>query len=63
MSDRLTELRIENKKLKEQIENLEKKVLSLVGNIDINTSGGPKSKDLLNNEVIELINTTEDFIS
>ncbi len=63
MSDRLTELRIENKKLKEQIENLEKKVLSLVGNIDINTSGGPKSKDLLNNEVIELINTTEDQLN
>ena len=63
MSDRLTEFRIENQKLKKQVEDLEKKVLSLVGNIEINTSGGPKSKDVLNNEMLELINTTKEKLS
>lgn len=63
MSDRLTEFRIENQKLKKQVEDLEKKVLSLVGNIEINTSGGPKSKDVLNNELLELINTTKEKLS
>ncbi len=63
MSDRLTEFRIENAKLKKQIEDLELKVLSLVGNIEINTSGGQNSKGLLNNEILELMNTTEDQLN
>ncbi|MBY9007232.1 MAG: hypothetical protein KGD63_10790 [Candidatus Lokiarchaeota archaeon] len=63
MSDRLTEFRIENKKLKKQIEDLELKILSLVGNIELNTSGGPNSKGLINNEILELMNTTEEELN
>ncbi len=55
MSDRLLELRIENQKLKNQVEQLENKILSLVGNIEIEVS----QKGLLNEEILILFENTE----
>jgi phosphatidylserine/phosphatidylglycerophosphate/cardiolipin synthase-like enzyme len=59
LSDRLVELRIENKRLKDQVENLEQKVLSLVGMIELYASGGSENKNVLNDQIIQLINSTK----
>ena len=59
MSDRLTELRIENKRLKQQVVELEAKVLSLVGMISLKSSGGSEGKNILNEHLINLIITTK----
>ncbi len=59
MAERLTELRLENRRLKKQVMDLEDKVLSLVGMISIEQSGGLKQRDRLNNLILELINSTE----
>ncbi|MEJ2251468.1 MAG: hypothetical protein P8Y70_04690 [Candidatus Lokiarchaeota archaeon] len=61
-SDRIVELRIENKRLKEQVESLEKKVLTLVGNIEIEISGKSKNVNLINNEITELINNSKNSL-
>lgn len=62
MSDRLTELRIENRRLKAQVQDLEDKVLSLVGMINIEQSGG-ENRGLLNHKIIELMNSTQDQLN
>jgi len=62
ISDRLIELRVENKRLKEQISNLENKILSLVGMVEIESSGG-KKKNVLNDSLINLINSTTDQLN
>lgn len=62
MSDRLTELRIENRRLKAQVQDLEDKVLSLVGMINIEQSGG-ENRGLLNQKIIELMNSTQDQLN
>ncbi|MFW9781990.1 MAG: hypothetical protein ACFFFB_06875 [Candidatus Heimdallarchaeota archaeon] len=56
--NRLTELRIENQKLKKQVQELESKVLSLVGMMNLVSSGGSNKKYRLNDELIEFINST-----
>ncbi|MFX1584862.1 MAG: hypothetical protein ACFFDL_09695 [Promethearchaeota archaeon] len=58
MSDRLIELRFENQNLKKQVQDLESKVLSLVGMVDLKSSGGSDKKNLLNDLLIELITST-----
>lgn len=58
MSDRLIELRVENQKLKQQVQDLESKVLSLVGMINLESSGGQERKNVLNDHLINLINST-----
>lgn len=58
MSDRLIELRVENQKLKQQVQDLESKVLSLVGMINLESSGGQDKKNVLNEHLINLINST-----
>lgn len=63
MSDRITELRTENARLKRQVEDLENKVLSLVGMISLESSGEGKNKELLNDKLIEFINTTTDQLN
>jgi hypothetical protein len=63
MSDRLTELRIENKRLKTQIANLESKILSVVGMISIENSGGPQKPSNLINDLVEIIQTTSDQLN
>lgn len=59
MSDRILELRTENQKLKQQIINLESKVLSLVGMVKFESSGGPEKKNVLNDHLLELIANTK----
>ena len=63
MSDRLIELRVENKRLKEQITNLENKIMSLVGMFSIESSGGAEKKNVLNDLLLNLINSTEDQLN
>lgn len=58
LSDRLTELRIENRRLKSQVQDLENKVLNLVGMIGIEQSGG-ENKGLINNMILEMFKTCE----
>jgi hypothetical protein len=59
LSERLRELRIENQKLKNQVEQLENKILSLVGNIEIEVS----QKGLLNEEILTLFENTENQLN
>ncbi len=63
MSDRLTDLRIENKRLKSQVQDLENKILSVVGKITIESSGGSNVSTPLNDQIIELINLTTDQLN
>jgi len=58
MSDRIIELRVENARLKREVQNLENKVLSLVGMITLEPSGGPERKNVLNEHLINLITST-----
>jgi len=58
MSDSNFVLRIENDKLKKKVENLENKVLSLVGLISLESSGDLKHKNVLNEILINLITST-----
>ena len=58
MSDRNIELRIENARLKKEVQNLENKVLSLVGMISLESSGGSERKNVLNEHLINLITST-----
>jgi len=59
MSDRILELRTENQRLKQQVQNLENKVLSLVGMVRFESSGGPEKKNVLNKHLLELISNTK----
>lgn len=63
MSDRINELRIENRRLKIQVEDLENKILALVGKISLDSSGVGENKNLLNEKLIEFINTTSDQLN
>jgi len=56
---------MENRRLKQQIEDFEKRVLSLVGNIVIESSGGTEGQDkeLLNEKLVEIIQTTNDQLN
>ena len=58
MSDRIIELRVENTRLKNEVQNLENKVLSLVGMINLESSGGNEHKNVLNEHLINLITST-----
>ncbi len=63
MSDRLIELRVKNKRLKDQVLSLEEKVLSLVGMISLETSGGLTKKNVLNDQLINLIQETKEQLN
>ncbi|MBY8981011.1 MAG: hypothetical protein KGD72_11520, partial [Candidatus Lokiarchaeota archaeon] len=58
MSDRIIELRVENNRLKNEVQNLENKVLALVGMISLESSGGLERKNVLNERLINLITST-----
>ncbi|MFX0145090.1 MAG: hypothetical protein ACFE9C_13575 [Candidatus Hodarchaeota archaeon] len=62
-TDRLLELRVENKKLKQQIASLEDKIMSLVGMVNIESSGGMEKKNVLNDLLLNLINSTNDQLN
>jgi hypothetical protein len=55
LSDRIIELRIENARLKEQVQDLENKILSLVGILNLESSEGADGKKIMNDRVLELI--------
>lgn len=59
MSDRTIELRTENSRLKKEVQNLENKILSLVGMISLRSSGGSEGKNILNEQLINLILSTK----
>ncbi len=63
MSDRLIELRVQNRRLKDQVQSLEEKVLSLVGMINLESSGGPSNKNVLNDHLINLIQETKEQLN
>ena len=63
MSDRIVELRVENQRLKQQVESLEQKVLSLVGMTSIETSGGPEKKNVLNDNLMSIIYSTQNQLN
>ena len=60
LTDRINELRLENRRLKQQIEEFEKRVLNLVGNTIIEASGEGENKELLNETIINVIQTSQD---
>lgn len=58
MSERIRELRIENRKLKDQVEKLEDRVLKLVGSVEFQIS-----KDgMINEDILTLFNETKQKI-
>jgi hypothetical protein len=59
----LIELRIQNKKLQQQIAGLEDKIMSLVGMVNIESSGGAEKRNVLNDMLINLINSTNDQLN
>jgi phosphatidylserine/phosphatidylglycerophosphate/cardiolipin synthase-like enzyme len=63
MSDRLIELRVENQRLKQQVESLEQKVLSLVGMTSIESSGGVEKKNVLNDHLMSIIYSTQEQLN
>ncbi|MFX1276416.1 MAG: hypothetical protein ACFFBP_22645 [Promethearchaeota archaeon] len=64
MSDRIIELRLENRRLKEQVQKLEDRILTLVGAINIQSSGVFEGKKtILNDLLIELIGQTEEQLN
>jgi hypothetical protein len=64
MSDpRIIELRVENKKLKQEIASLENKILSLVGMVNIESSGGQDKRNVLNDQLLNLIASTTEQLN
>lgn len=63
MSDRIIELRRENSRLKNEVQNLENKILSLVGMVNLKSSGGSEGKNILNELLINLIISTKQQLS
>jgi hypothetical protein len=59
LSDRIIELRTENSRLKNEVQNLENKILSLVGMINLKSSGGSEGKNVLNEQLINLVFSTK----
>lgn len=60
---RIIALRVENKKLKQEIASLENKILSLVGMFNIESSGGQDKKNVLNDQLLNLIGSTKEQLN
>jgi hypothetical protein len=58
LTERIIELRVENARLKEQVQDLENKVLSLVGMINLESSEGVEGKKVINDRLLQLITNT-----
>jgi len=63
LSDRIIELRRENSRLKNEVQNLENKILSLVGMVNLKSSGGSEGKNIINELLINLIISTKQQLS
>ena len=61
--NRLLELRVENKRLKQEIASLEDKIMTLVGMFNIETSGSQDSKNNLNDQLLNLIASTKEQLN
>ncbi len=59
LSERIIELRVENDRLRREVQKLENKVLSLVGTINLESSGGQEGKNIINERLINLITSTK----
>ncbi|MFW9987633.1 MAG: hypothetical protein ACFFC3_03175 [Candidatus Odinarchaeota archaeon] len=49
--------------MREQITSLENKIMTLVGMVNIEYSGGTEKKNILNDSLINLINSTQDQLN
>jgi len=54
---------VANKRLQEQVTNLENKIMTLVGMVNIESSGGIEKKNVLNDLLMNLINSTQDQLN
>ena len=54
---------MENKRLKQEIASLETKILSLVGMFTIESSGGQANKNVLNDQLTNLIGSTKEQLN
>ncbi|HEC37708.1 hypothetical protein LCGC14_0587280 [marine sediment metagenome] len=54
---------MENKRLKQEISSLETKILSLVGMFTIESSGGQENKNVLNDQLVNLIGSTKEQLN
>jgi len=57
--DRIKQLRLENTKLREKINQLEERILTIVGLFDLFPSGIEGKKEVLNDRIISVINSAE----
>ncbi len=62
-SDRLIELKIANQRLKKEVENLENKILNLVGMVEIERSGGEGYENYINQKLMELIMASSSYLN
>lgn len=63
MSDRIIELKVQNQRLKREVESLENKILNLVGMIEIFHSGSEDQKNVINDKLINLIHSSDEYIN
>jgi hypothetical protein len=54
---------VENKRLNQEISSLETKILSLVGMFTIESSGGQENKNVLNDQLVNLIGSTKEQLN
>jgi len=59
LSDRIIKLKVENDHLRSEVQKLESKILSLIGLISLESSGGKESKNIINERLINLITSTK----
>ncbi|GAI12769.1 unnamed protein product, partial [marine sediment metagenome] len=56
--DRISQLRLENTKLRDKVNDLEQKIISIVGLIELFPSGIEGKKEALNEKISSVINST-----
>jgi len=56
--DRISQLRLENTKLRDKVNELEQKIISIVGLIELFPSGIEGKKEALNEKILSVINST-----
>ncbi len=56
--DRISQLRLENTKLRDKVNELEQKIISIVGLIQLFPSGIEGKKEALNEKILSVINST-----
>ncbi|KKK41667.1 MAG: hypothetical protein Lokiarch_41010 [Candidatus Lokiarchaeum sp. GC14_75] len=54
---------MENRRLKQEVASLENKILTLVGMFTIESSGGQQNKNVLNDQLVNLIGSTKEQLN